>query len=355
MLMTVKNKLKLFLHSGKVTAGEIKVGQILHAQVNVAERRASEKNHSATHLLHAALREVLGEHVHQKGSLVNAERLRFDFSHFEPINNQQILEIEKLVNLNIMKNTIVSTEEMGIEDAKNKGAMALFGEKYGDLVRVVDMGEFSIELCGGTHVNYTGEIGPCRIQAETGIASGVRRIEAVTGLGAWDTIYQTDNTLNTIAELVKSDVKQVESKLTQIIEDQKKTDKQLKSLQAKMASSQGDKIANSAVKVGDANVLAAKIDGADVNTLRETLDKLKNKLDPAVIVLAAVDGDKVSLVAGVSKSLTTTFKAGELVNHVAQQVGGKGGGRPDMAQAGGKDPSKLAEALASVQAWAESK
>ncbi len=350
-----QKQVKTFLHSGKVTAGEIKVGQILHAQVNVAERRASEKNHSATHLLHAALREVLGEHVHQKGSLVNAERLRFDFSHFEPINNQQILEIEKLVNLNIMKNTIVSTEEMGIEDAKNKGAMALFGEKYGDLVRVVDMGEFSIELCGGTHVNYTGEIGPCRIQAETGIASGVRRIEAVTGLGAWDTIYQTDNTLNTIAELVKSDVKQVESKLTQIIEDQKKTDKQLKSLQAKMASSQGDKIANSAIKVGDANVLAAKIDGADVNTLRETLDKLKNKLDPAVIVLAAVDGDKVSLVAGVSKSLTTTFKAGELVNHVAQQVGGKGGGRPDMAQAGGKDPSKLAEALASVQAWAESK
>lgn len=350
-----QKQVKTFLHSGKVTAGEIKVGQILHAQVNVAERRASEKNHSATHLLHAALREVLGEHVHQKGSLVNAERLRFDFSHFEPINNQQILEIEKLVNLNIMKNTIVSTEEMGIEDAKNKGAMALFGEKYGDLVRVVDMGEFSIELCGGTHVNYTGEIGPCRIQAETGIASGVRRIEAMTGLGAWDTIYQTDNTLNTIAGLVKSDVKQVESKLTQIIEEQKKTDKQLKSLQAKMASSQGDKIANSAIKVGDANVLAAKIDGADVNTLRETLDKLKNKLDPAVIVLAAVDGDKVSLVAGVSKSLTTTFKAGELVNHVAQQVGGKGGGRPDMAQAGGKDPSKLAEALASVQAWAESK
>ena len=350
-----QKQVKTFLHNGKVTAGEIKVGQILHAQVNVAERRASEKNHSATHLLHSALRRVLGDHVHQKGSLVNAERLRFDFSHFEPINNEQLLEIEKLVNLNIMNNTAVNTEEMGIEDAKNKGAMALFGEKYGDLVRVVDMGEFSIELCGGTHVNHTGEIGPFRIQAETGIASGVRRIEAMTGLGAWETIYQTDKTLNVLASMIKSDVKQVETKLSQVIEDQKKTEKQLKSLQAKMASSQGDEIANSAVKVGDANVLAAKLEGADINTLRATLDKLKSKLDPAVIVLAAVDGDKVSLVAGVSKPLTKTFKAGELVNHVAQQVGGKGGGRPDMAQAGGKDPSKLAEALASVQAWAESK
>ena len=350
-----QKQVKTFLHHGKVTAGTIKAGQSINAQVNVEERRASEKNHSATHLLHAALREVLGTHVQQKGSLVNANRLRFDFAHFEPINDTQLLEIEKLVNLNIMQNTVVSTEEMGIDSAKNKGAMALFGEKYGDLVRVVDMGAFSIELCGGTHVNHTGEIGPFRIQAETGIASGVRRIEAVTGLGAWQAIYQADATLNDIASLVKSDIKQVQTKIEQLVAEQKNTDKQLKQLQGKMASSQGDELANLAVKVGEANVLAAMLEGADTNTLRETLDKLKNKLDPAVIVLAAVDGDKVTLVAGVSKSITGTFKAGELVNHVAQQVGGKGGGRPDMAQAGGKDPSKLAEALASVQNWAESK
>ena len=346
---------KTFLHIGRVTAGEMKVGHILQAKVNTADRRASEKNHSATHLLHAALREVLGTHVQQKGSLVNATRLRFDFAHFEPISKEQLLKIEKLVNLNIMKNTVVSTEEMGIEDAKNKGAMALFGEKYGDLVRVVDMGEFSIELCGGTHVNNTGEIGPFRIQSETGTASGIRRIEAVTGLGAWDVIYQLEDSLNEIAGVVKSDVKQVETKVKQLVNEQKETEKQLKQLQAKMASSQGDEISNSAIKVGDANVLAAQLEGADVNTLRETLDKLKSKLDPAVIVLAAVDGEKVSLVAGVSKSLTQAFKAGELVNHVAQQVGGKGGGRPDMAQAGGKDPSKLTEALSSVKVWAESK
>ncbi len=344
-----------FLHNGKVTAGTIKVGQILHAQVNVADRRASEKNHSATHLLHSALREILGTHVQQKGSLVNSTRLRFDFSHFEPINKQQLLAIEKLVNLNIMNNTPVVIEEMGIEDAKNKGAMALFDEKYSELVRVVDMGEFSIELCGGTHVNNIGEIGPFRLVAETGIASGVRRIEALTGLSAWDLIYQTDKTLNDIASLVKADVKQVTTKVSQLVAEQKSTEKQLKQLQVKMASSQGDEIANSAVKVGEANILAAKLDGADINTLRETLDKLKSKLAPAVIVLACVDGDKVSLVAGVSKPLIGKFKAGELVNHVAQQVGGKGGGRPDMAQAGGKDPSKLTAALASVKIWAESK
>jgi alanyl-tRNA synthetase len=346
---------KTFLHIGKVSAGTIKVGQILQAQVNIEQRRASEKNHSATHLLHSALRNVLGSHVHQKGSQVNADRLRFDFSHFEPINNEQLLQIEQLINLNIMQNTPVSTEEMGIDDAKNKGAMALFGEKYGNLVRVVDMGKFSIELCGGTHVNNTGEIGPFRIVAETGIASGVRRIEAVTGFGAWEIIYQTENSLNNIARLVKADRKQVELKVNQLVMEQKNTEQQLKKLQVKMASSQGDELINSSIKVGQANVLAANIEGADANTLRETLDKLKNKLEPAVIVLASVDGEKVSLVAGVSKALTETFKAGELVNHVALQVGGKGGGRADMAQAGGKDPSKLAEALASVTAWAQSK
>ncbi|QCU89728.1 alanine--tRNA ligase [Thiomicrorhabdus sediminis] len=346
---------KLFLHIGKVTAGTISVGQVLHAQIDVAGRRASERNHSATHLLHAALREVLGTHVQQKGSLVSPERLRFDFAHFEPINDEQLLQIEKLVNQNVMKNTPVGTNEMDIEAAKEMGAMALFGEKYGDIVRVVDMGEFSVELCGGTHVNHTGEIGPFRIAAETGIASGVRRIEALTGDNAWQAIYDSEEKLQNVAVTVKSDKQQVEGKVNQLVADYKELEKQFKQLQSKLAASQGDDLASAAVKVGDVNVLAAQLEGADVNTLRETLDKLKSKLAPAAIVLAAVDGEKVSLVAGVSKEITNTFKAGELVNHVAQQVGGKGGGRPDMAQAGGKDPSKLAEALDSVKAWAEAK
>lgn len=346
---------KAFLHMGKVTAGAISVNQVLHAQIDVAGRRSSERNHSATHLLHAALRTVLGSHVQQKGSLVSPDRLRFDFSHFEPIKDEQLLEIEKLVNFNIMKNTPVGTNEMDIESAKEMGAMALFGEKYGDVVRVVDMGAFSVELCGGTHVCSTGEIGPFRLLAETGIASGVRRIEATTGEGAWTSIYADDQALLNVAAAVKSDKNQVETKVSQLVADYKDLEKQFKQLQSKMATSQGDDLAGQAVKVGDVNILAAKLEGADINTLRETLDKLKSSLAPAAIVLAAVDGDKVSLVAGVSKEVTGTFKAGELVNHVAQQVGGKGGGRPDMAQAGGKDPSKLAEALASVQAWAESK
>lgn len=344
-----------FLHIGRVTAGQLKVGQKIHAQVDVAARRASEKNHSATHLLHAALRETLGTHVQQKGSLVEPERLRFDFAHFEPISDEDLLTIEKLVNHNIMLNTPVCTEEMSIEAAKSKGAMALFGEKYGDVVRVVDMGRFSIELCGGTHVNSTGEIGPFRILSETGIASGVRRIEAVTGEGAWEAIYKNEQTLINIATTVKSDKQQVENKVQQLVAEQREQEKLIKQLQSKLASSQGSDLASAAVKVGDVNVLASKLEGADVNTLRETLDSLKDKLEPAIIVLSAVSGDKVSLVAGVSKSITQTYKAGELVNHVASQVGGKGGGRPDMAQAGGSDPSKLDEALASVQAWVESK
>jgi alanyl-tRNA synthetase len=344
-----------FLHIGRVTAGQLKVGQTLHAQVDVAARRASEKNHSATHLLHAALRQILGTHVQQKGSLVQPERLRFDFAHFEPISAEKLLEIEKLVNHNIMLNTAVCTEEMNIEAAKSKGAMALFGEKYGDVVRVVDMGTFSIELCGGTHVNSTGEIGPFRILSETGIASGVRRIEAVTGEGAWDAIYKNEQTLLNISAAVKSDKQQVENKVLQLVAEQREQEKLIKQLQSKLASSQGSDLASSVVKVGDVSVLAAKLEGADVNTLRETLDSLRDKLEPAIIVLSAVMDDKVTLVAGVSKSITQTYKAGELVNHVASQVGGKGGGRPDMAQAGGNDPSKLDEALASVQAWVESK
>jgi len=340
-----------FLHVGKVTAGSLSVGKTILAHIDVKARRASERNHSATHLLHAALRTVLGTHVGQKGSLVQPERLRFDFSHFEPISAEQLLEIEQLVNHNIMLNAQVMMEEMDIEAAKAKGAMALFGEKYGDVVRVVDMGDFSIELCGGTHVNWTGEIGPFRIVSENGIASGVRRIEAVTGEAAWQTIYDMEQSVLNIAASLKTDKQQVESKVAQLVTEQRELEKQLKQLQSKLASSQGDDLASSVTEVRGVNVLAAELEGADVNTLRETLDKLRDKLEPAAIVLAAVDGDKVSLVAGVSKAITGKVKAGELVNHVAQQVGGKGGGRPDMAQAGGKDPSKLKEALASVKEW----
>lgn len=346
---------KLFLHHGEVTAGELKTGQKVHAQIDVKKRRNSERNHSATHLLHAALRTLLGEHVQQKGSLVTPERLRFDFQHFEPISAEKLREIEQLVNKNIMFNAPVGMQEMEIEAAKEMGAMALFGEKYGDVVRVVDMGEFSVELCGGTHVKAAGDIGPFKILQETGIASGVRRIEAVTGELAWQNIYQTEDDIQSVADQVKSDRQQVVKKVAQVVEQQKALEKQLKSLQAKLAASQGDELASQVVKVGDVNVLAAKLEGADMGVLRDILDKLRSKLAPAIIVLGTAGENKVNLVAGVSKEITDTFKAGEVVNHVAQQVGGKGGGRPDMAQAGGKDPSKLDEALASVTAWAKSK
>ncbi len=345
----------LFLHQGVVSAGAMNVNQVLHAKVNVENRRACERNHSATHLLHAALRDILGAHVGQKGSLVKSDRLRFDFSHFEPISTEQLRQVEQLVNQHILANAKVGMAEMDIETAKDKGAMALFGEKYGDTVRVVDMGDFSIELCGGTHVNALGEIGPFRIVSESGIASGVRRIEAVTGLDAWNAIYQSDDTLALVAQTIKTDKSQIESKITQMVSDYKTLEKELKQLQSKLAVSQGNDMASQAVKVGEVNVLAVKMEGADSGVLRDTMDKLKDKLEPAVIVLSAVDGDKISIVAGVSKSATKQYKAGELVNHVATQVGGKGGGRPDLAQAGGNDPSKLAAALESVVAWVESK
>jgi alanyl-tRNA synthetase len=346
---------KVFLHHGKVTAGALTEGQTLTAQIDVEKRRNSERHHSATHLLHAALRALLGDHVQQKGSLVTPERLRFDFQHFEPIPADKLREVEQLVNKNIMLNSPVGAKEMEIEAAKEMGAMALFGEKYGDVVRVVDMGEFSVELCGGTHVKATGDIGPFKILQETGIASGVRRIEAVVAELAWQAIYHTEDTLKQVAGEVKSDPQQVAQKVHQLVAEQKALEKQLKALQGKLAASQGDELADQAVKVGEMNVLAAKLEGADMNVLRDTLDKLRDKLSPAIVVLGAAGDDKVSLVAGVSKELTKTFKAGEVVNHVAQQVGGKGGGRPDMAQAGGKDPGKLDEALASVVEWVKAR
>ena len=344
-----------FLHLGQVTAGHLEVGQLVEARIDSVGRRASERNHSATHLLHAALRQVLGAHVAQKGSLVGPDRLRFDFAHFEPISATQLREIERLVNHNVMLNHAVGIQEMDIEAAKQMGAMALFGEKYGDVVRVVDMGEFSIELCGGTHVKSTGNIGPFRVLSEGGVASGVRRIEAITGDGAWQTIYQLDDNLNQIAQATKADKAHLVDKVSQLVANQRELEKQLQQLQSKLAANQGEEILQQVKQVNGVNLLAAQMQGADSTLLRETLDRLKDKLEPAVIILASVEGEKVNLVAGVSKSVTDKFKAGELVNFVAQQVGGKGGGRPDMAQAGGKDPANLPQALASVEAWAAEK
>ncbi|UQB41576.1 alanine--tRNA ligase [Thiomicrospira microaerophila] len=351
----VQKQGNLFLHLGEVTAGHLVVGQQVEARIDVQARRASERNHSATHLLHAALRTLLGTHVAQKGSLVSADRLRFDFAHFEPISTEQLRQIEQLVNHNIMLNLPVGTQQMDIDAAKQMGAMALFGEKYGDVVRVVDMGEFSIELCGGTHVRSTGNIGPFRILSEGGVASGVRRIEAITGEGAWQTIYQLESVISQVASVIKADKAHLVDKVSQLVSSQKELEKQLQQLNSQLAANQGEEILQQVKQLNGINLLAAEMTGADSAMLRETLDRLKDKLEPAVIILAAVDGDKVSLAAGVSKAITDRFKAGELVNHVAQQVGGKGGGRPDMAMAGGKEPQHLASALASVQAWVESK
>ena len=346
----------LWLHMGRVTAGSLREGQTVHAQVDVARRRAAERNHSATHLLHAALRNHLGEHVAQKGSLVTPERLRFDFSHFEPIAAETLRAIEREVNAKIMENVPVVTEEMSLEAAREKGAMALFGEKYGDVVRVVDMGDYSIELCGGTHVCRTGDIGPFRIVSEGGVAAGVRRVEAVTGTGAWDWIYSREDALTQAAVTLKAKrPEQLPERAEQVARQVRQLEKQLEQLQAKMAAAQGSELASQAQRVGDVAVLAAKVDGADGKVLRELMDQLKQKLDDAVIVLGGAKDGKVALVAGVSKSLTDRFKAGELVNFVAQQVGGKGGGRPDMAQAGGNQPENLEAALASVPHWVEEK
>ncbi len=352
----VKKQGALWLHFGRVTAGEMMVGQSIHAQVDTERRRAAERNHSATHLLHAALRKHLGTHVAQKGSLVAPERLRFDFSHFEPLTEAQLRAVEQEVNEKIMANLPVSTEEMSLDAAKEKGAMALFGEKYGDMVRVVDMGPFSIELCGGTHVCRTGDIGPFRIVSEGGVASGVRRIEAVTGNAAWQFIYGREDVLRKTADTLKAKtLEQTPDKAVQLTQQLKQLEKQLAQAQAKLAAQQGAQLASQAESIGNASLLVAEIEGADGKVLRELLDQLKQKLDNAVIVLGARQADRVSLVAGVSKSLTGTLKAGELVNFVAQQVGGKGGGRPDMAQAGGNMPEKLTDALASVRGWVEKK
>jgi alanyl-tRNA synthetase len=348
---TQKIQAEVFGHKGKVKAGRLSVGDAVTAQVNAANRALAAYNHSATHLMHAALRKVLGSHVAQKGSLVDANRTRFDFSHNAPMTAEEIRTVENLVNREIRENHAVEAKRMKYDDAIKAGAMALFGEKYGDEVRVLSMGGFSTELCGGTHVRRTGDIGFFKIVSESGVASGIRRVEAVTANGALAWVHEQESKLTQAAHVLKAQPQELTQKLGQILDNVKSLEKELSRLKSKLASSQGDDLADQAVTVGPAKVLAAKLDGADAKTLRETMDKLKDKLKSAAIVLGAVEGDKVTLIAGVTADLTAKVKAGELVNFVAQQVGGKGGGRPDMAQAGGTDPTKLSEALDSVSDW----
>ncbi|WP_017937737.1 alanine--tRNA ligase [Zestomonas thermotolerans] len=335
------------LHHGLVAKGSLSVGASVKAEVDASVRQATALNHSATHLLHAALRKVLGEHVQQKGSLVDSQRLRFDFSHFEAIKPEQLRELEDLVNAEIRRNTAVETEETDIETAKAKGAMALFGEKYGDQVRVLTMGGgFSVELCGGTHVSRTGDIGLFKIVSEGGVAAGVRRIEAVTGAAALAWLNAAEEQLKEAATLVKGSRDNLLDKLAALLERNRQLEKELEQLKAKAASAAGDDLAGQAVAVKGAKVLAARLDGLDGKALLALVDQLKNKLGSAVILLGSVLDGKVVLVAGVTQDLTARLKAGELVKQAAAAVGGKGGGRPDMAQGGGVEAGKLDEALA---------
>lgn len=339
------------LHLGKLESGEIKIGDLLQANVNKNARKSTARHHSATHLLHAALRNILGSHVKQKGSLVSPERLRFDFTHFEPINSEQLAQIERLVNQQILLNILVDTRLMSLEEAMQSGAMALFGEKYGNEVRVLSMGDFSTELCGGTHVKQIGDIGLFKIISETGVAAGVRRIEAVAGEMALNWVFETEQQLNKTAQLLKVSPEQVDQKVQHLLEQLKATEKNLERLQAKLSASQGDELTSKAIEINGLKLLVAKLQNTDPKNLRELLDQLKNKLHSAAIVLATTQENKVSLIAGVTNDFTNKIKAGELVNFVAQQVGGKGGGRADMAQAGGTNPAALDSALQSVKQW----
>ncbi len=352
-VMDTQKQGKAFIHIGSLAEGSLKVGDKLKAVIDAERRDATIRNHSATHLMHAALRQVLGEHVQQKGSLVNNERLRFDFSHNEAVKPEQLFQIEQLVNQQIRNNLPTEAEIMAINDAKKKGAMALFGEKYGDEVRVISMGGFSIELCGGVHVKRTGDIGAFKIVGETGIASGVRRIEAITGVAVVDYFNEQSNKINKISSLLKASSDEAEDKLSQVLSKLKAQEKEIAQLKSKMATATGRDLTAEAVDVDGFKVLAVKLEGVDSKSLRDTMDQLKNKLGSAVIVLATAEEGKVSLCAGVTKDLTSRLKAGDLVNMVAAQVGGKGGGRPDMAMAGGSQPENLEAALSSVKTWVE--
>lgn len=351
ILDTRKQGADVIGHIACMAEGELQVGDQVEARVDARRRCQIALNHSATHLLHAALREVLGDQVQQKGSLVGPEHLRFDFSHFEPVGRGQILRIERLVNREIRTNRLVETRIMSLDDARASGAMALFGEKYAEQVRVLRMGDFSTELCGGTHVRALGDIGLFKILAESGIASGVRRIEAVSGEGALDWVEADEECLLRLARLVKGTRENLDDKVVQLLEYTKRLEKALGEVKAKLASNAGRDLVAHAVDLDGTKVLAAKLDGADVKGLRDTLDRLKDQLGPAVVVLAAEDNGKVNLVAGVTKDLTDRMQAGDLVKVVAAQVGGRGGGRADMAQAGGNDPAGLPKALGLVTDW----
>ena len=351
---TLKIQAAVFGHHGVVGTGRIAVGDSVSARVDVRARAATARNHSVTHLMHKALREVLGDHVQQKGSLVDADKTRFDFVHNAPMSDDEVARVERIVNAEILANAATQARVMGIEDAQKSGAMMLFGEKYGDEVRVLDIGS-SRELCGGTHVARTGDIGLFKITVEAGVAAGIRRVEAITGENAVAFVQRQDKLVSEAAAAFKAPANELPAKIAQVIDNVRALEKEIARLKSKLAASQGDELAAQAVAVGGAKVLAAVMEGADVPALRETLDKLRDKLGSAAIVLAAVNDGKVSLIAGVTPDLTAKVKAGELVNFVAGQVGGKGGGKPDMAQAGGTQPENLPAALAGVGKWVEGK
>ncbi|WP_050477898.1 alanine--tRNA ligase [Herbaspirillum rhizosphaerae] len=351
---TQKIQPEVFGHHGNLIKGSLSVGDAVEAKVDAEQRAQTMRNHSATHLMHKALREVLGSHVAQKGSLVDADKTRFDFSHNAPVTAEEIRRVEEIVNREILANAATEAKLMGFDDAVGAGAMALFGEKYGDEVRVLSIGS-SRELCGGTHVSRTGDIGLFKIVAEGGVAAGIRRVEAVTGENALALVQSLSNRVNEAAAALKAQPEELIQRIAQVQDHVKSLEKELSALKSKLAANQGDELLTQAVDVNGIKVLAATLEGADVTALRETMDKLKDKLKTAAIVLASVKDGKVSLIAGVTADATSKVKAGELVNFVAQQVGGKGGGRPDMAQAGGTDPSGLPKALEGVAAWVGSK
>ncbi len=351
---TLKIQGAVFGHHGVLKTGKLVVGQEVAARVDVASRAATARNHSVTHLMHKALRQVLGAHVQQKGSLVDPDKTRFDFAHTQPLTAEEIREVEEIVNAEILANAATDSRVMAIDDAQKSGAMMLFGEKYGDEVRVVAIGS-SKELCGGTHVGRTGDIGLFKVVSEAGVAAGVRRVEAITGENALGYVQVQESRVNGISALLKTTPDEIAERVVGIMDNVRALEKELARLKSKLASAQGDDLVGLAVEVKGAKVLAATLEGADVGALRETMDKLKDKLKSAAIVLASVSDGKVTLIAGVTPDLTGKVKAGELVNQVAQQVGGKGGGRPDMAQAGGTQPENLPAALASVSEWVTGK
>ncbi|MCA7997422.1 alanine--tRNA ligase [Burkholderia metallica] len=351
---TLKVQADVIGHHGTLEQGTLKVGDVLRAEIDAHRRARTQRNHSATHLMHKALREVLGAHVQQKGSLVDAEKTRFDFAHNAPMTDDEIRRVEQIVNNEILANAPGIVRVMPYDEAVKGGAMALFGEKYGDEVRVLDLG-FSRELCGGTHVHRTGDIGFFKIVVEGGVAAGIRRVEAITGDNAVRYVQELDARVNEAAAALKAQPSELTQRIAQVQDQVKSLEKELGALKSKLASSQGDELAQQAVEIGGVFVLAATLDGADAKTLRETVDKLKDKLKNAAIVLAAVEAGKISLIAGVTPDASKKVKAGELVNFVAQQVGGKGGGRPDMAQAGGTEPANLPAALAGVKGWVEAR